>query len=126
MASVFDLFDISRASHSGETKDNNDISSWTKTAKYNHLTMDHVSGAAFSRAAAAALFEKQHWSENRLNNENACLQEPGAKDDYKLELNLPRHFSGLLCDAKRPAGATFSRTEAAELLLAYNRLNQVF
>jgi hypothetical protein len=125
MASVFDLFDIPRAPHYGEKKDNNDVSSWAKSAKFNHLTMDHVSGARFSRAAAATLFEKQHLPANQINDENACHFESSAKDDCKYEVNLPRHFSGLLCDAKRPAGATFSRTEAAELLVAYNRLNQV-
>jgi hypothetical protein len=62
-----------------------------------------------------------------LNDENARpnVCPASARDDFKLDLNLARHFSGLVCDARRPSGATYSRTEAAALLVAYNRLNQV-
>jgi hypothetical protein len=126
MASVFDLFDLPRVDHSGETKEELPVPPWAKFANLNHLAVNHASGATFSRAEAAALLEKQHQSAFLRNDENTCDPASScAKCDFKVELNLPRHFAGLVCDARRPAGATYSRSEAAALFVAYNRLNQV-
>jgi len=78
--------------------------------------------ATFSRAEAAALLELYILD---ANDEDGML--PGSsQDDMSAVKMRSTDFSNLMCDARRPAGATFSRAEAAELLVSFNTYKSLF